>query len=523
MTYDSAPSMTGSSSPRVLVVGLDMGDGSLIRHWSRQGRLPHLAALAANGTWLELASTAQVLHTSTWPTFATGSLPGRHGVYYPYQPKPGHQQAQHITPDQYGTPTFWKLADEQGRRCVVYDIPETFPEAGFRGQAIFDWGTWAWYGKPYTQPAALAKELKSHFGRYPLGMEAKRLGLRFPNPGLLEKRLLRSVEYKRTTAQWLLKQDTWDLAVIGFCETHPAGHYLWPATADAFDSADAVLFQSLFNVYAAIDRELGALCASLPDDVTVLVVSGDGVRPNHCGWHLLPAVLERLGYTCAPSGGTTEQNAIPRTSVLGRVKRLLPVRARRWIADSLPWWLRDQLGAQLQAATIDWSQTRAFTLPSDLEGCIRINLKGREPQGIVEPGIQYTELCQEIRESLEALINPATGTSAVRHVWLRDEVFPGSLQDHLPDLIVTWQDEAPIVALASPRLGLVEETSPDLRTGTHSPSGFLLATGAGIPQGHQDQGHLLDVAPTVLHLLGLESTRHSIDGRPLPMLTSASR
>ena len=91
----------------------------------------------------------------------------------------------------------------------------------------------------------------------------------------------------------------------------------------------------------------------------------------------------------------------------------------------------------------------------------------------------------------------------------------------MPDLIVTWNDEVPIAALASPRLGLIEETSPDPRPGTHSPYGFLLAVGAGIPEGHQGHGHLMDVAPTVLSLLGLEPRHHSIDGRPLPILTSA--
>ena len=339
------PASTGTS-PRVLILGLDMGDGALIWHWSKQGRLPYFASRIAQGTWLDLDSTAQVLHTSTWPTFATGTQPGRHGVYYPYQPKPGYQQAQHIQPDQYGIPPFWQLAAAEGCRCVVYDIPETFPAPMFRGQAIFEWGTWAWYGTPTSQPTTLLNELKARFGRYPLGMEAKRLGLRIPRPGLLEKRLLRSVAYKQATAQWLLERDTWDLAVIGFCETHPAGHYLWPATADTVKGTEAALFQALFNVYAAIDQALGALCRSIPDDVTVIILSGDGVRPNRCGWHLLPAVLERLGYTRPPSGGMAEQDAAPSTSVLGRVKQFLPASARRWIADSLPWWVRDQLGAR---------------------------------------------------------------------------------------------------------------------------------------------------------------------------------
>src|SRR4030095_14682756 len=84
-----------SSSGRVLVLALDRGAGGLIRHWVRQRRLPHFEALQSAGASLSLESTARVLHTSTWPTFATGTLPGRHGVYYPYQPKPGHQLARY--------------------------------------------------------------------------------------------------------------------------------------------------------------------------------------------------------------------------------------------------------------------------------------------------------------------------------------------------------------------------------------------------------------------------------------------
>ena len=82
----SGPHLT---TQRVFAIGLDMGDGELIRYWSHQGQLPHFASLLASGTWVDLESTAQVLHTSTWPTFATGTLPGRHGVYFPYQPKAG--------------------------------------------------------------------------------------------------------------------------------------------------------------------------------------------------------------------------------------------------------------------------------------------------------------------------------------------------------------------------------------------------------------------------------------------------
>ena len=501
-------------STRVLVVGLDMGDGDVIRHLACQGRVPHLAALFSSGVGMELKTTAEVLHTSTWPTFATGTLPGRHGVYYPYQPRPGHQLAPHIQPDQYGTPTFWRLADAQGRRCLVYDVPETFPDAEYRGRAIFDWGTWAWYGKPHGQPAPLLRELKSRFGAYPLGYEAKQVGSASLDPTVLEARLLRSVQYKARTARWLLEREAYDLAVIGFCETHAAGHYLWPVGVDVVGAADDVRFQPLFNVYAAIDEALGALGDSVPHDAAVMVVSGDGVRPNRSAWHLLPGMLARLGYTHLRTGNPGSQGAGSGPSLLSRVRRAVPEQARLRITNCLPWWMRDQLATSIQAREIDWSKTRAFTLPTDLEGCIRINLKGREPQGIVEPGTEYVELCQQIKARLEELINPASDTRAVRRVWIRNDVFPGDRQEHLPDLVVAWRDDAAFTALASPRFGMVEGPSPDPRPGTHSSRGFLLAGGAGIPSTPLRHGHLVDIAPTVLRLLGLGPVA-AMDGRPL--------
>jgi len=500
---------------RILILALDMGDGKLIRRWSSQGRLPNFSKLIKTGLWTNLETPTRVLHTSGWPTFATGASPGAHGVYYPYQPKPGKQMASHIERDQYGVPTFWKTASDQGARTVVYDIPETFPDTGLKGKAVYDWGTWAWYGTPAAQPAGLILDLKKKFGPYPLGMEAKRLGLRIPETDDLERRLIESVGYKFRTLDWLLDQEEWDLAAVGFGETHPAGHYLWPADAGSITDSNESGFARLYHIYQAIDRNLGPLCGRVLEGGTALMIlSGDGVRANHVACHLLGSVLEKLGYL-AGFGGTNDQaqSAKPK-SLLGRARRMMPSGTRRWVADHLPWWLRDRLGSQAAAAEIDWSKTKAFTLPTDLEGCIRINVKGREPEGIVEPGTEYDGLCKSIAADLRALVNPATGKRAVREVFIRNQVFPGRRQEFLPDLVVSWEDEAPIEALASPRAGEVTGTNPDRRTGTHSPEAFLLSVGAGIAPGLESSARLVDVAPTALKLIGLKPGKE-MEGRAI--------
>ena len=133
---------------------------------------------------------------------------------------------------------------------------------------------------------------------------------------------------------------------------------------------------------------------------------------------------------------------------------------------------------------------------------------------MVTPGPGYRALCREIIERLEELVNPATGRRVVRKVWLRDDVFAGPAQEHLPDLIVTWEGSKPIAAISSSAIGIIERPSPDPRTGTHSPSAFLLAGGTGFRAGSRGKGRLVDVAATVLELLRVPPDP-GMDGRPL--------
>jgi len=474
----------------------------------------------AEGMWGRMETTAEALHTSSWPTIFTGTLPGKHGVYYPCQPRPGQQQAEHIGPDQYGAPPFWQILDRAGKRCIVLDAPETFPAAGFNGVQIFEWGTWAWYWKRMTTPVELERQLTKKFGPYPLKLEAKRLGLGLPDLSYLHRQLIASAAQKANITKWLMRSRPWDLFLVVFAELHPAGHYFWPEGAPisrgkGFVSA-GFSAPKLRDIYTAVDTAIGEILKDCGDDVTVIVVSGDGVGPNHCAWHLLPQVLSRSGFNGTPSPADRAKGRSGK-SLLGRLRDAVPPRLRSEISSHLPWQLRDRLTFQLMAANTDWSKTRAFTLPADLEGCIRINLRGREPQGVIEPGSQYEDVCSELTDVLEKLVNPATGRAAVRRVCRIDHLFPGDRRDHLPDLTVIWNDEAEIHEVYSDRLGLVSEAPVDPRTGTHYPLSFMAARGPRSRRGKIQRGHIADLAPTLMAYFEI-TPPSEMDGRALEML-----
>ncbi|MGH6904709.1 MAG: hypothetical protein ACREIR_18435, partial [Geminicoccaceae bacterium] len=318
-----------------------------------------------------------------------------------------------------------------------------------------------------------------------------------------------AARHKAEATLWLMRQDDFDLVMTVFGETHVGAHYCWNPDGDQH------LMRAL---YAELDRAIARLVEAAGPDAAVFVVSGDAIGPNHAGWHLLPEVLARLGYfASAETAPADDAGAQVKTRFdpVRAVRDLLPRDFRKNLARMLPTGLRDKLAQRVDTATIDWSRTRAYCLPTDLEGCIRINLEGREPEGRVAPGAAYEAACHDLKSALEELTLPDTGVRAVREVLLVDQAFAGPRRDHLPDLIVLWDAAAPITALASERIGEVRGRSPDPRPGTHTEPGFVLMRGPGIAPGRSiESAHVFDLAPTILARLGVEAAAH-MTGRRL--------
>jgi len=160
---------------------------------------------------------------------------------------------------------------------------------------------------------------------------------------------------------------------------------------------------------------------------------------------------------------------------------------------------------------LDMATTRAFPVIADLQAYIRINVKGREARGIVEPGEEYDRLCDEISAGFESFRDADDGEPVVESVARADRLYPGATRlDELPDLIVKWSSKPAREhrALISERYGSIAWPTPgrhpEGRSGNHRPHGFVVARGAGIPRGGSIEGaDIVDLAPTIGRLLGL--------------------
>ncbi len=126
-------------STKVLAIGIDAAESTLVREMIEQDELPSLKSLLAEGRWLEVQSPSPIGSGAVWPTFLTGEEPAAHGIYSEWKWLPDtmnlrRYEGHHLTP-------FWKAWAEQGVSVGVFDVPFAPPIGIRRGFEVCEW--WA--------------------------------------------------------------------------------------------------------------------------------------------------------------------------------------------------------------------------------------------------------------------------------------------------------------------------------------------------------------------------------------------
>jgi predicted AlkP superfamily phosphohydrolase/phosphomutase len=492
---------------RLLMIGLDAAEGSLIREWMAAGFLPHLQSLLGEGALAKLHSPAYEFPDLVWPTIYTSLGPARLGRYYYIQLQPEEWSLKLLEDKLHGTP-FWVHASRQGKRCIVLDAPKTTLSEPFDGMQLASWGAHASHGETASHPPELLEHVLAHHGPYPLH-SCDSHGQSPTDYARLRRQLLDGIEARRKLFTDLLTSSRWDLALCGFSETHCAGHQFWhfhDPNHPQHDPADRFgLRNALRDVYQAVDAAIGSLLEAAGPQTAVIVFSGHGMRPQYHGRELLPALLKMWGMlqddNIAPDLSRRERVHV-RKSLTKRLRDKIPMPWQYAVKKLLPAPIENYLVCRFMGAEKLDPNARAVYIPNnDLNTSIRINLIGRDRYGRVSPGEQYDKLCDFLAERLRELVNPATGRPAVECVTRVSAQYEGEFLNVLPDLTVLWNADHSIDALESPGYGTVIGSHNDLRTGGHAPDGFLMASSALSARLNLEAADDKDLAPTILNLL----------------------
>lgn len=506
------------SNRRQLLIGLDAMEWNLVKEWAMAGHLPTFRRLLEEGAHAELSTTSAQLPDTIWASIYTGVNPAKFEKYFYIQYDRKTQGLRNVPDDAIRRKPFWDYLTDEGRKVCVVDVPKFPLSSSINGCQLTNWGAHATKTARASNPPELLSEIDARFGPHPVGdcdgADAKPEPLR-----RLRQKILDGVARHGELFRWLMKRYEWDIFFAGFSAPHCIGHHFWhwidPTHPEHTQADPCGLTNSIQLVYQVLDREIGAMLELAGEDTHVILFAGHGMGPlYHASWNL-PEMLEMWGYGTKPATRGNEVHDA-RVNPWRLLKMAIPGKVQYGIKNLLPKRMQDELLFRWYRGGRHWKGWHAFAVPNnDSTGAIRINVRGRDHNGIVESA-EYDQLCNDIRQALLELTDPVSGRLVVKRVTILKDEFHGPFIDQLPDLTVLWEQSFPWHSVHSPRFGTLRIRQQDSRTGSHTDHGFLLMHGPDVPAGSVMTGcSVYDIAPTVLTYSGIR-VPEDFDGHPIP-------
>lgn len=497
----------------LVFIGLDSIEPTLVERWIVSDELPNLRALAKRGVVGRVEGPPGLGNGVWWPSLLTGVQVGKHGHVFNKVFDASKGAVRLFDMDhELGARPFWDSFSDAGLSCAVVDMCRTPLSSTLNGIQITDWRSADKVHAPRSRPDGLIHDVIARFGADSVVGLVEDFHGHDQDLSALLQALLASIDAKTRYFEELLSAGAHDAYFLGFGEAHSGGHYLWHLHDECSPRYSArlrdMVGDPMLAIYKALDGAVGRLLARLPGQANLLVFGGPGIGPLGGANHLLSALLDRLEYGPPEGAKVLVENA------KSLYRTLVPADVRTQLRS-----FRHADAGPTQAS----SGRRFFTVPhADLGGFIRINLKGREPQGVVEPGAAYEALRQDLETAFLELINPDTGRPAVRRVIRPETHYVGERTQYLPDLIVEWAPGQSIEAVRSPRVGLLRLRQEGRRSGDHTDRGmFFFQSQHEWSEPPTAPVSYLDLAASIPALAGVPVA--GLDGRPLSFFTSVNQ
>lgn len=467
---------------RLVVIGVDGADFKVINHLMKESRLPNIASMIENGVQGILNSTIPCVSPVAWTSFMTGKNPGKHSIYDFSGKVPGSYRFKINTAKNRKAKPFWMNLSEKNKRVLVIGVTLTYPPDPVNGYMVSGLGIPADSDiKSYAYPPGFALEIVNNFGKFNTVPDAD---FRKLNSSDREKEkylrgVFEQIEYRVKIFKHMWQKEIFDFSMIFFLDTDGASHYFWKYMDSTHKQYTPNRYSdAIYKVYEKVDSAVGELLTMINEETDVILVSDHGFGP-----------LNRVVFL---------NNWL-------ESKSYLKVRGCRTILSKLS-----------NKKEIEWKKTKAYF--NGTVGSIFINLKGKEPNGIVDIS-EYEELCHRIKMDLLNLEDPESGEKVVNNVYKKAELFNSENVETAPDLSVTFKKGYSVIG-EEIALHNIKDTGKVIVdsnnwSGTHEPEGIFIAYGRNFKKGHRVQGaNIIDIAPTLLYLRDVPIPK-SMDGKLL--------
>jgi predicted AlkP superfamily phosphohydrolase/phosphomutase len=481
---------------KVVAIGLDGAPFGLIHQWAENGVLPNLRRLIRGGAFGPLLSSYLPETPIAWTSIMTGKNAGKHGVYDWGERTEGSYDIGVSSSHSSKAPPLWEFIGEEGKEAGIFNLPLTYPPRPINGFLVSGFDTPS-TRVCFTYPDSLSGEILTQIENYVLAeQETYTRGL--------ERRyidgLLYSLEKKEAAALYLIDQYDVDFSLYVFMEMDHLHHKLWRLLEEGSEEGRR-LFQ---EVYQRMDETVGKIVSRFDEETTFILLSDHGGGPLEGIMFINKWLMEEGWLKLKKKPSFYLKSFLSRTDLFVKGYQLLCKFGLGKLAKLLPTSLQYSLATSfISFDDVDWKQTKAYAFGK--YGQIFINLRGREPQGIVEPGEEYEQLLKEISRRLLKLVHPKTGEKMIQEVLRKEELYQGPMLKKAPDLSFVIGD---LRYDSSVQFGLAVKGifgMPAFEdSGTHRREGILIVSGKGIKNGFDiKEANLVDIAPTALYLLNM--------------------
>lgn len=466
---------------RLLIVGLDAGTFDILDAYIASGDMPNLATVFSQSALAELESTFPPTTSPAWPAMMTGLGPGKLGFFGLLNRKPGTQYEFFVARNTFDRRSLWSMAGHAGVPAVSCGVPGAFPPAESPNTTVVT-GMLTPNNQPRTAPQNIEEVL------------------------IARNLIIDWEELRDLDGSVALPDDEAALAL------HMMDSVEWRVFVTVFRSSDGIYHthpaepEAHREMFRRIDRHIGEMRTRLDDNDTLMLVSDHGMTRLEAFLNI-NSLLWREGLLARRDRPhSVEDRAL---GVLDRIKRsplfdnsIVKNRVTRGLAESLrqrraaktlDFGREGKRQPRLSEALIDWSATECFFVDLGYGSGVYLNLKGREPYGIVDPG-EY----EAVRDKVSAVLGSQAGV-VVRK---REDVYSGPLVDRAPDLLVSHENEA--IGLSGRLLDVPVHQPVETPYFHHTRRGIWAVAGPDVVPGRRTEAaSIVDVCPTALHLLGL--------------------